>query len=92
MSKKKLELKGQNADRIPSKKKQKMKKTLNTMQKNREKDSINLRDKAEAKKKWAEEQKKLRLERINKLEEELKQLQYQIIKLDGMILAIDQIL
>ena len=92
MIKKKLELKGRNASRIKPDKKEKMQKTLDTMKENRDKDALNLRDVAEAKLKWAQEQREKRVENINKYDESIKQLQLQIVKLDGVILAYTELL
>ena len=89
---KKLELKGQNASRIKPEKKKKMKATLKTMQENREKDSLNLRDVAESKLKWAQHEREKRIETIKKTNETLKQLQLQVVKLDGVILAYEELL
>jgi len=53
---KKLKLKGRNTDRLKPKQKKKMQKTLNKMKETRKKDSINMRDLAESKLKWAIEE------------------------------------
>ena len=92
MTKKELELKGQNASRIKPDKKKKMKATLKVMQENRKKDSLNLRDVAESKLKWAKHEREKRIETIKKTNENLKQLQLQVVKLDGVILAYEELL
>jgi len=92
MTKKKLELKGQNASRIKPKKKEKMQATLKTMQETREADARNLRDIAEAKLKWAENEREKRIKNIESLQKNLQQLQLQIVKLDGVILAYEELL
>lgn len=92
MAKKKLELKGQNASRIKPEQKEKMEATLKTMQENREEDSRNLRDVAESKLKWAENEREKRVKNIENLQKQLQQLQLQIVKLDGVILAYNELL
>ena len=85
-------LKGKNSERIKSEQKEKMQTTLNTMIDNREKDSVRLRDLAEAKLKWAQQEREKRVENIKKLNENIKQLQLQVVKLDGVILAYEELL
>lgn len=82
---KKLKLKGRNAARIKPKKKVKMQKTLNKMQKVRKEDSLNLRDIAEGKLKWAIEERERGLSANKKI-------QIQIHKLDGIITVLEEIL
>ena len=92
MIKKELELKGQNVSRQKPKQKKKMKATLKVMQENREKDARNLRDIAESKLKWAIDEREKRIINIQKLSENIKQLQLQVVKLDGIILAYEELL
>jgi len=92
MSKKKLELKGQNVSRLKPEKKKKMQKTLDQMQENREADARNLRDIAESKLKWAKDEREKRVKNIETLNKNLHQLQLQIVKLDGVILAYEELL
>jgi len=82
---KKLKLKGRNATRIPAKKKKKMQKTLDKMQKTRKEDSLNMRDVVEGKLKWALEERKRGLFTNEKI-------RIQIHKLDGIITVLEELL
>ena len=89
---KKLKLKGQNASRQKPETKKKMEKTLAKMQKSREDDSRNLRDIVESKLKWANDEREKRVKNIETLQKNLHQLQLQVVKLDGVILAYNELL
>jgi len=82
---KKLKLKGNNAKRLRPEQKKKMEETLDRMQKTRETDSKNLRTTIEAKLKWAEAEK---AKGINALEN----IQKQILKINGAILVLKELL
>jgi hypothetical protein len=78
-------LKGTNAKKIPKKKKEKMEKTLKKMVKVRKDDSIHLREVLASKLKWALEEKIKAIQTINDLKA-------QLLKIEGAILCLNDIL
>ena len=85
MSKKRLQLKGNNAKRLRPKQKKKMESTLARMQETRENDSKNLRLVIEAKLKWAIAEKEKGINAI-------KNVQNQVIRLQGAITVLKELL
>ena len=83
--KKKIKLKGRNSDRLKPKQKKKMQKTLDIMKETRDKDSLNMRDVANAKLKWAYAERERGLSANKKI-------QVQIHKLDGIITVLEELL
>ena len=80
-----MKLKGKNIKRLKPNQRAKMEKTLKSMEENRKKDSRNLRDIIESKLKWAKQEKQKGINLI-------KTTQIQIYKLDGIILAFEDLL
>lgn len=94
-----MKLKGEVVKKIPKVKKAKMKKTLKKMKNTREEDSMFLRDVVTEKLKWLEDQRKKGAEAIKKLDlqqqaiiQQKQSLTTQILKIDGAILTLKDIL
>lgn len=94
-----MKLKGEVVKKIPKEKKEKMEKTLERMNKVREEDSMFLRDKLNEKLKWLEEQRQKGTEAIKKIDlqqqtllQQKQSLTTQILKIDGAILTLKDIL
>jgi len=80
-----MELKGKNVKKIPKAKKKKMQGTLKRMEKVRKEDNRNLRDLITAKLNWAIKEKAKGIKVI-------KETQYQVAKLEGIILLAEDLL
>lgn len=88
----KRKLKGVNAKRIPKHKKDKMKKTLDIMSKNRDEDNRILRDVLNAKLKWAIAEKEKGIKAIEAHNKVIRNLEKQVITLEGIILGFKSVL
>jgi hypothetical protein len=85
-------LKGTNADKIPKEKKEKMEKTLEKMRKVRKDDSIHLREIIKDKLEWAKQERIKAIQTINKHQETINDLKAQLLKIEGAILCLNDIL
>ncbi len=91
MTKKKLKLRGKILEKLSKKKKAKMQKTLDTMQKVREDDSRNLRDLANAKLKWAKVEREKGIKAIEMFKTNINQLSQKVLKLNGAIAVLEEL-
>lgn len=98
-----LRLKGAMLDRLPPEKRAKMERTLQRMEDSRRTDDMRLREIVEVKKQWAEKERQKGLDIIDQLEkkkEEIikdlttkqEEIKLQLIKIDGCILALTDVL
>jgi len=84
-----MKLKGKNSNKIKS---EKVKKTLERMETVRKEDNLNLRKVLNDKLEWAIEEKKKGLASVEMLVIKINELKIQCIKLDGAIVAMQDIL
>ena len=87
-----MELKGKNVEKLPKTKKQKMEETLKRMEETRNKDDKFLRDVIEQKLKWAMDEKEKGLKTIEKQFQQIKDNQDILMKIDGIILVLRELL
>ena len=87
-----MKLKGKNAEKLNKDKREKMERTLSTMQKVREKDSRTLRDIAQSKLKWAVEEKDKGEKTIKNLLEQVNRIKVQTVRLSGAIAILNDLL
>jgi len=87
-----MKLKGKNVKHIPEKKRKRMEKTLKRMNKIRKNDNIRLRKNIKEKLEWAIEQKKKGLEAIESWKKSIQINTGEILKLNGSILVLTQLL
>lgn len=92
MTRKKMKLAGKALEKISTKKKVKMQKTLDTMQKVREEDSRNLRDIANAKLKWAKEEREKGIKAIEAFRSNINKISQKVLKLGGAIVVLEELL
>ncbi len=88
----KRKLKGNNVKKIPEHKKKKMEKTLEAMGKNRDEDNRILRDIITEKLKWAISETEKGVNAVNAHQEAIEKLKKQILKLEGIVLAYEEVL
>jgi len=86
------ELRGRNAKKIPKEKAEKIEKTIIKMKKTRELDSIHLREILKDKLEWAKQERIKAIQTINKHKETINDLQAQLLKIEGAILCLNDIL
>jgi membrane protein involved in colicin uptake len=94
-----LRLKGRMLDRLPPEKRAKMERTLQRMEDSRRKDEMRIREIVEVKKQWSEKERQKGLDIIDQLEKrkeemtkEQDNIRLQLIKIDGCILALTDVL
>jgi len=87
-----MKLKGKNSNKIPKDKKLKMEKTLKKMESVRKSDSIHIRSLIQEKLKWALDEKTKAIQTINKHQETINDLKAQLLKIEGAILCLNDIL
>ena len=94
-----MELKGKMVDRLPPHKRELMEKTLNRMKETRRKDDMFLRDVIKEKLEWAKVEKQKGFntidalkERIKQAEGQIKNVENQMLKLDGIILVLNELI
>lgn len=94
-----MKLKGRNVDRFPPEKRARMERTLKRMELTRRNDEMRLRELINAKRDWTikENQKGLDVlkqfdEQIERIEEQKEDIRKQMIKLDGCLLVLDDLI
>jgi hypothetical protein len=85
-------LKGNASKKLKPKQKVKMEKTLEKMQKVRKDDSIHLREIIKDKLEWAKQERTKAIQTINKHQETINDLKAQLLKIEGAILCLNDIL
>jgi len=89
--KKKLELKGMNAEKLRPEKKEKMENTLGIMQNTREEDDRFLRDIIKIKLDWAVKEKNKGTKTVEVLSKQMAGIKHQLVKLEGIILVLTEL-
>jgi len=84
--------KGKNYSRMNKKQQVKVDKTIKRMEKTRIKDDVRLRKSIKAKLEWAKEQKKKGLEAVEDFKKRIQTNTKELLKLEGIILVLSQIL
>jgi len=85
-------LKGKNAEKIKTDKKEKMEKTLKRMDDVREKDNVNIRDLITKKLAAYAQEREKAAQYITKLKGQIQQLEVQKLKIDGALISLNEVL
>lgn len=86
-----MRLKGKMLERLSPEKRERMERTLRRMENVRRSDDMRVRELINAKKKWTEEERQKGLDIISKLQQQIEDIKKQLIKLDGCLLALNDL-